>query len=67
MRTGRLHARRDQLAPPRSLGRIVVIFPASWSPERQVAYDAAGLAGDPGQQAALKAQESGAVVDRGPA
>ncbi len=37
MRSGRLHARLDKLAPPVKLGRIVVIFPESWSAAAQVA------------------------------
>jgi len=41
----------------------VVIFPESWSAAAQVAYDAAGLAGDTGRQAAIIAQETGEVVN----
>lgn len=63
MRTGRLHARLDRLAPPPVLGRIVVVFPESWSAAAQAAYDAAGLAGDTGRQAVIIAQETGDVVN----
>ncbi len=63
MRTGRLHARLDRLAPTVRRGRIVVIFLESWSAAAQVAYDAACLAGDTGRQAAIISQETSEVVD----
>ncbi len=63
MRTGRLHARLDRLAPPPALARITVIFPDSWSTEAQKIYDAACLAGNGERQTAIIAQETGEVVD----
>lgn len=65
MRAVRLHARLDRLTPPPALGRIVVIFPESWSPDTQSAYDVASLAGDTTRQAAVILRETGEVVDFG--
>lgn len=65
MRSGRLHARLDRLAPPATLRRIVVIHPEDWSVDAQVAYDAAALAGDTERQEAIILQETGEVVNFG--
>jgi len=65
MRTGRLQARLDRLAAPSPLGRIVVIYPVSWSSHSQAEDDAACLAGDTARQAAIIAQETIEVLDLG--
>lgn len=63
MRIGRLHARLDRLTLPPGPGRIMVIYPDSWSAEAQVAYDAACLARDTERQAVVIVRETGEAVE----
>lgn len=64
MRRGQLRARLDKLMlPAHKVGKIAVIFPDDWSDDAKAAYDAASVAGDTVQMAAIILQETGERVN----